>query len=262
MGLTTVPQTGPTRGSVPEAAPLDESIRSIAVIPARGGSKRIPRKNIREFSGLPLLVWAIRAARDSGAFDRIIVSTDDSEIAGVARDYGAEVPFLRSSDLSDDFTPTVDVIADALQRVQETSRQNVACCVYPAAVFVSASDIRNGRALLERERNRVDYVATVVRFAHPIQRAMTLTEDKALTFIAPHEASARTQDLPPRWHDAGQFYWGKCEAWMALTPILPNAAGYELPSWRVEDIDSENDWVRAQFLHRFLRESGGSKEPA
>jgi N-acylneuraminate cytidylyltransferase len=223
----------------------------IAVIPARGGSKRIPRKNIRDLNGRPLLAWAIEACTRSGAFERIIVSTDNAEIADVARSHGAEVPFVRPSSLADDVAPTVDVIAHAVEWLLADGHHfDLACCVYPASVLLPDSDLLNARELLEAHPE-VGYAATVVPYPYPVQRALRLSNDR-VSFVQPRYADSRTQDLEPLWHDAGQFYWGRREAWLEGRPILPNAVGYPVDPNRAVDIDTEDDWIRAEFLHRLL----------
>lgn len=221
---------------------------SLAVIPARGGSKRIPRKNIRPMNGRPLIAWAIETALASGEFSDVVVSTDDDEIAEIARALGASVPFMRPADLSDDNASTVSVVAHAVVHLHGLGHEfGHVCCIYPAAILVTADDLRGAREVLLASSQ--DYASTVVRFGHPIQRALALGADGALQFVDPEAAAQRTQDLPPRWHDAGQFYWGRADAWLNTTPILPNAVGYELPSHRAVDIDTEDDWLRAERLH-------------
>ncbi len=234
---------------MPDASTAAERL---AVIPARGGSRRIPRKNVRLLSGRPLLAWTVDLALASGLFEHVIVSTDDSEVADVARAAGALVPFLRDADLATDTAATVDVIADAVRRMRGRGFDgDIACCLYPAAVLVDADDLRGSLALLDSAGT--DYVAAVMRFAHPIQRAMILSADGRLAQVDPVSAMQRTQDLEPRWHDAGQFYWGRVEAWLAATPILSHAAGYELAPTHAVDIDNETDWQLAELLHRARR---------
>ena len=225
---------------------------SIAVIPARRGSKRIPFKNIRMINGRPLIAWAIEVALASGEFSEVVVSTEDEEIAQISKAHGASVPFLRPSTLADDFTSTLDVIAHALSEMQERGFSgDFLCCIYPAAILIDPGDISDSRSLLV-ESNR-DYCAAVLRYTHPVQRAMILGARGDLIFTDPNAAAKRTQDLPPRWHDAGQFYWGRVTAWSAELPILPNAVGYEIGADRAVDIDSESDWVRAEHLHAVSR---------
>lgn len=231
---------------------------SVAIIPARGGSKRIPRKNIRSMSGKPLLWWSVQICLESGAFDDVVVSTDDDEIATVALDAGASVPFSRPTELAGDMTPTVDVISHAVAWLAENDRPvDAACCVYPASVFLRGEDYLRSRALLER----APYVATVTRYPYPVQRALTMSTGGSLSFAHPEYADSRTQDLDERWHDAGQFYWGSASAWLERTSILDNAVGYAVDATHVCDIDTEEDWRRAEQLHRILLEQGPVEPP-
>lgn len=224
----------------------------VAIIPARGGSKRIPRKNIREFCGKPMIAWSIEAARESSAFDRIIVSTDDQEIADVAQAWGAEAPFLRPADLSDDHTGTVEVIAHATDWAQkERWALDAVCCIYATAPFIRSDDIRNGLALLEE--GDWDYCFTVTEYPSPIFRAFRETPDGGLEMFFPDKFTVRSQDLPEALHDAGQFYWGRPEAWLNHTPLFgPRSRPLRLPRWRVQDIDTEDDWRRAELIWRTL----------
>lgn len=198
-------------------------------------------------NGRPLIAWAIGTALASGEFSDVVVSTDDDEIAEIARALGASVPFVRPAELSDDTASTVSVVAHAVGHLHDQGLEfGLVCCIYPAAILITADDLRGAReALLDSSH---DYASTVVRFGHPIQRALDLDADGSVRFIDPEAAAQRTQDLPPRWHDGGQFYWGRAEAWRGATPILPNSVGYELPSHRAVDIDTEDDWLRAERL--------------
>ena len=236
---------------VSHVASTGAALRSVAVLPARGGSKRIPRKNVRVMNGRPLIAWAIEGALASSAFDAVVVSTDDPEIADVSRAAGALVPFERPAHLADDHASTGSVIAHAVGelRAQGTlsAADDLLCCVYPAAIGVRPEDFARGRALLVA--GDVPYVTTVVRYAHPIQRAMDIDARGRIQLIDPSASSQRTQDLPPRWHDAGQFYWGRVGAWSAGLPIFPNSLALELAAAEVLDIDTEDDWRRAEGLH-------------
>ena len=218
---------------------------SLCIIPARGGSKRIPRKNIAPFHGRPMIAWSIDVARASGLFDRIIVSTDDAGIAEVARVEGAEVPFLRPADLSGDFTPTTDVIAHAVKAI-DASMETSVCCLYATAPFVRAGDLAKGVALLHAGAT---YAMAVTRFAYPIQRALRRGADGGVSMMQPELIQTRSQDLEEAWHDAGQFYWARAATWAAGTPVFEfGARGVALPSWRVVDIDTPEDWARAEAL--------------
>lgn len=223
----------------------------LAVIPARGGSRRVPRKNVRLFEGRPLLTWPIEVAIASGVFREIVVSTDDAEIADIARAAGATVPFLRPEELADDFTPTVPVIAHAVAEMAHAGQNfDSVCCIYPGAVFVTANDLVKSAELASRHADR--FTASVVRYPHPIQRALGLDHEGVLRPINPEAIEERSQDLEERWHDAGQLYWGSPQSWLGQRNILDAVVGYEIPSWRVQDIDTEDDWRRAELIHRLL----------
>ena len=225
----------------------------ICVIPARGGSKRIPRKNIRNFCGMPMIAWSIRAAQASSCFDQIIVSTDDSEIADVARQWGADVPFMRPGELADDFVGTTPVVAHAVQWQQDHAQAPTAvCCLYPTAPFVEPSEISEGLVLLDQAReNR--FVFTATSYASPIQRALRI--DKAMgtaVMWQPEQFKKRSQDLEPAFHDAGQFYWGRPYAWLSSKNLFEESTPLLLPRWRVQDIDTEDDWYRAELMKQLL----------
>lgn len=231
--------------------PASKPIR-VALIPARGGSKRIPRKNIRPFLGKPIMAYPIEAARESGLFDRIIVSTDDPEIADVARQLGAEVPFLRPAALANDHAPTRAVITHALDFV-ESQNQKVSeiCCVYATAVFVRPDDLRQGLDTLHK--SGCDFVMSVMASAHPIERAYALDAQGRLKMVEPEAALTRTQDLPTVYFDAAQFYWAYDYSYrLNVTINERKSAPLVLPRWRAQDIDDEEDWTRAELLFRAL----------
>lgn len=225
---------------------------SLCIIPARGASKRIPRKNIRLFHGRPMIAWSIQAALDSNTFDHLIVSTDDAEIAEIALAAGAEVPFMRPANLSDDYTSTVPVIKHALGEAEKLwGEQPLACCLYATAPFVQADDIRVTRSLIED--TGADYAFPVTSFPFPIQRGVKLTEDGRMAMFQPEHALTRSQDLEEAYHDVGQFYWGQRSAWLAGTPVIgPGAAPLVIPRQRVQDIDTLEDWTRAELLFKAL----------
>jgi len=225
----------------------------LAVIPARGGSKRIPRKNIRPFCGRPMIAWSIRAATESGCFDRVIVSTDDEEIAVVARENGAEVPFMRPAELSDDYTGTSPVIAHAIAAMEAIASTPIAdvCCIYATAPFVLPADLRHGLEILHQ--SGAEFAFSVTSYAFPIQRAVRITGDGRIAVFQPEHLATRSQDLEEAWHDAGQFYWGRSSAWKSGTPIFGSAsAPVRLPRHRVQDIDTPEDWERAEWMFRSL----------
>jgi len=226
-----------------------------AVIPARGGSKRIPRKNIKPFCGKPMIAWSIEAALQSGCFEHVIVSTDDDEIAWVARAHGAEIPFMRPDELSDDHTGTIPVIAHAIDWMnRNVGPVEHACCIYATAPFVRAEDLRRGLDVLQG--SGADYAFSVTSYAFPIQRAIRLTDDGRVAMFHPEHFATRSQDLEEAWHDAGQFYWGRAAAWRAGTPIFSAAAApVILPRHRVQDIDTAEDWVRAELMFAAQRQS-------
>jgi N-acylneuraminate cytidylyltransferase len=222
----------------------------VAVIPARGGSKRIPRKNIRDFCGKPMIAWSIGPALESGLFDRIIVSTDDPEIASISESLGAEVPFVRPPELSDDYSETSAVIAHAIEWLrQQGMNPDPVCCIYATAPFISAADLNLGFTLLQE--SAVDFAFSVTSYDFPIQRAIRLISGDRLEMFQPEYFSTRSQDLEEAYHDAGQFYWGKADAWRVQIPIFgPNSAPIVIPKYRVQDIDTPEDWDRAELMFR------------
>jgi pseudaminic acid cytidylyltransferase len=227
----------------------------LAIIPARGGSKRIPRKNIKPFHGKPMIGYAIEAALASRAFDRVIVSTDDTEIAEVAKAHGAELPFIRPSDLADDHTPTVPVIAHAIRACDQLGwGVDDVCCIYPGVPLISADDLRTAHEQLVA--TRAHYVFPVTGFPSPIQRALRRLPDGSVHPFQPENADKRTQDLEPGYFDVGQFYWGRKGAWLKGLNIHLNGKTLVIPEWRVVDIDTPDDWVRAELQYRTLSENG------
>ena len=227
----------------------------LAVIPARGGSQRIPRKNILPFCGQPMIAWSIAAARASGLFDAIVVSTDDAEIAEVARAHGATVPFLRPAALADDHTGTAPVIAQAIQWHRDQGLDpDPVCCLYATAPFVQAADLQHGLRLLDDPT--VDYAIAITSYGFPIQRALRRLDDGGIGLFQPAHALTRSQDLEQAFHDAGQFYWGRAVAWLEDRPdYSPATRPVLLPRHRVQDIDTPEDWLRAEWLFRAMRDS-------
>jgi len=233
---------------------MDASLNLLGVIPARGGSKRIPHKNIRNFRGKPLISWVIETAVSANVFSRIVVTTDDVGIARIAEDCGAEVPFLREPALADDTTGIAPVIANAVARLGlGTSNETFICCLLPTAVAATSQDLVESFEVLQAA-DFCGYCSAVTRFSHPVQRGFTLDRDSKVRPIDPKSMSMRSQDLPEAWHDAGQFYWASTAVWMSKREILPNSIGYALPTWRVQDIDTEEDWKRAEIAHRLNEE--------
>ena len=220
----------------------------IAIIPARGGSKRIPRKNIKDFCGKPMIAWSIEAAKASGLFDHIIVSTDDAEIAEVAKHWGAEVPFMRPAELSNDYAGTTEVIAHATQwAINRGWPVTAVCCIYATAPFVQVEDIKRGWETLGS--GDWAYVFTATNYAAPIFRAFQKIADGGIEMFFPEHFSTRSQDLPTALHDAGQFYWGRPSAWIESKQIFDrHSMPIVIPRWRVQDIDTQEDWERAEIL--------------
>ena len=246
----------------------------IAVIPARGGSKRIPRKNVKEFYGQPMIHWSLRAAQESGCFDRIVVSTDDDEIAAIARECGAEVPFMRPAELANDHCGTAPVIAHAIEVLCGSgagagagagAEITEACCIYATAPMIEPDDLQAGLAILQT--TGADFAFSVTSYAFPIQRALRLDGDgRTSMFEAQHEQT-RSQDLPEAYHDAGQFYWGTAEAWAAAgagtrSIMSGDSAAVVLPRHRVQDIDTPEDWVRAEAMMAALQAAAPARPSA
>lgn len=230
----------------------------LAIIPARGGSKRIPRKNIKSFYGKPIIAWSIEAALKSGCFDSVIVSTDDAEIADVAMKCGAQVPFMRPKDLADDHTGTISVIQHAIEWVvQHGRRPQHVCCIYPTAPFVSADDLQRGyRILLEA---KCDYAFSVASYPYPIQRAIKINAKGGIEMFRPDLFNIRSQDLEPAWHDAGQFYWGRTDAWSEAKMLFSEgSAPVLIPRHRVQDIDTLEDWLCAEWMFEAMLGKLGS----
>ncbi len=224
----------------------------IAIIPARGGSKRIPRKNIKEFHGKPIIAYSIDAALESGCFDKVIVSTDDAEIAEVAKQYGAEVPFIRPEDVSDDYATTMDVISHAIEWYQERGiALDFVCCLYATAPFVLKEDLKQGyQKLVETD---CEFVFSATEFAFPIQRAIKLSDNGSVSMFQPENELVRSQDLEGAYHDAGQFYWGKAVAFMNKESLFsPHSQVVVLPRHRVQDIDTPSDWKFAEALYSIV----------
>jgi len=227
---------------------------NIAVIPARGGSKRIPQKNIKKFCGKPMISYAITAAKESGLFDHIVVSTDDENIASIARGLGAETPFSRPSRLADDHTTTVSVIAHAIKacRLRGWIFDKV-CCIYPGVPFIQVNDLRG--VLLRLDSSELDYCFPVTDYPSSIWRSLEILDNGKTKPVFPEFVLTRTQDLEPAYYDAGQFYWGKCEAWLTNQNIHSCGLGYAIPNWRVIDIDTPEDFQRAELMYRALNNS-------
>lgn len=226
---------------------------NIAIIPARGGSKRIPHKNLRDFCGQPIIAWSIQAAINSRLFDRVVVSTDSHDIARVARMHGACVPFIRPPHLSGDFTSTIAVIQHAARwLIDDGHKPTRICCLYATAPLIEIADLKTGLDLLSNNSN-LDFAFSVAHFGFPIQRALTIQNGK-LQMMQPEHEMTRSQDLIETCHDAGQFYWGTTEAYLKQKGFYSaRSAPVMIPSYRVQDIDTVADWERAEWLFRSLR---------
>ncbi len=225
----------------------------IAIIPARGGSKRIPRKNIKAFHGKPMIAYSIEAAIASGCFDKVLVSTDDVEIVNVAKEYGAQVPFLRPADISDDHATTMDVMAHAIRWCEDEGwNVEAVCCLYATAPFVLPKDLQEGYRLLQD--SGVQFAFSATSFPFPIQRAIKLDEQGAVSMFSPENEQVRSQDLEEAYHDAGQFYWGQTNAFLnKLSIFSPHSKAVPLPRCRVQDIDTQEDWELAEALYSALK---------
>jgi len=225
-------------------------MKPVAIIPARGGSKRIPRKNIQLVDGIPMIARAITTANGSGIFSTVIVSTDDEEISKISQKYGAVVPKLRSKELSDDFANTYDVIADALTKSWlGNANPDHVCCIYPSSIFVRATHLIHAyKILLESE---CSYVFPVQEYSPPIQRGLRLEETGGVTMIEPENLLRRTQDLRPTYHDTGQFYWGRREAWERKDSIFGgDSKGLICKPYEFIDIDTPDDLDLAVTLFK------------
>lgn len=222
---------------------------NLCIIPARGGSKRIPRKNIRPFLGKPIIAYSIETAIKSGLFNEVMVSTDDTEIADVGRKYGASVPFLRSSKNADDFATTMDVVREVVVKYEEVGKSfDYICCIYPTAPLMQAEQLQQG---LDQIMNQgFNKVFPVVPFSYPIWRGVELTAQNRAKMLFPEHVNARSQDLPQVYHDAGQWYWLKPE--VLDEPIFNNAGIVVLNPMQVQDIDNEEDWEVAEQKYRTL----------
>lgn len=225
----------------------------LAIIPARGGSKRIPRKNTKHFNGLPIIAYSIKSAIESQLFEEIIVSTDDDEITEIAKQFGASVPFRRSDKNADDFASTEDVLIEVLQAYQEREKfYKVACCIYPTAPFVSADLLTEGLNLLESMN--YDSVFPVVQFNYPIQRSLQFSDNGKIEMVCPEYMNSRSQDLPKRFHDTGLFYWFRAENLLKNQKIFSgNSGALVINELDCHDIDTPDDWEIAEVKYRRLQ---------
>lgn len=227
-------------------------MKKLAVITARGGSKRIPRKNILPFLGQPILAYSITAAIESGEFDEVMVSTDDEEIAEIARSYGAKIPFMRSEKTANDFAGTADVLLEVIEKYSEMGQEfDVICCIYPTAPFVTKEKLKE--AMNKLVESKADTLIPVVRFSYPPQRALVMDGDY-LSFKYPEHINSRSQDLTPHYHDAGQFYMMKIPEFMENREIMKGKIlPYELSEMEVQDIDNMSDWQIAEIKYKAMQ---------
>lgn len=228
----------------------------VAIITARGGSKRIPRKNIRAFCGKPIIAYSIQTALEAGCFDEVMVSTDDDEITDVARQWGATVPFRRSAQTATDQATTAEVLLEVLEKYGSLNKDvSLACCIYPTAPFITAENLNAARDLLLKNPG-THGVIPVVRFSYPIQRALRVREG-TISLFQPEHLLTRSQDLEPGYHDAGQFYWVRAEAFRNSRSLMAaGTAALVLPEWQVQDIDNEDDWILAEMKYRMIEQRG------
>jgi|TARA_B100001971_G_C18116164_1_gene496922 N-acylneuraminate cytidylyltransferase len=228
---------------------------TICVIPARGESKRIPRKNIKDFNGKPMIQWSIEAADASNIFNNIFVSTDDDEIAEIAKSLGAEVPFIRPKELSDDYTNTTDVIAHATKwAMSESIDASIVCCLYATSPFVLPADLEEAHKIITSENWQ--YVFSASEFSSPIFRSFEQIENGGVKMFYPQHFETRSQDLPQALYDAGMFYMARAEAWLQGLKIFDDHSfPLRIPSWRVQDIDTPEDWDRAVLMAKATHEA-------
>jgi N-acylneuraminate cytidylyltransferase len=224
-------------------------MKTICIIPARGGSKRIPRKNIKDFLGKPIIAYSIEAALNSRLFDEVMVSTDDEEIAAIAKQYGASVPFMRSDATANDVASTNDVLREVLREYQRQGKEfDVLCCLYATAPFVTVENIRKA---YEKLGESYDSAFTVVRYSYPIQRALRIT-DGCIGLREPQYADVRSQDMEPMYHDAGQFYFSKVKEIDTFELWTKHTYGLELSELIVQDLDTETDWILAEIKYGLM----------
>lgn len=226
-------------------------MKKVAIITARGGSKRIPRKNIRNFCGYPIISYSIKAALESGCFDEVMVSTDDKEISEISQKYGAKIPFLRSEKNSNDYATTADVILEVISSYQNFGKNfDYFCCIYPTAVFVTAEKLKKAQDLLIS--SMADSLVPVARFSFPIQRAVRI-KNGLIEYFWPNEMDKRSQDLEESFHDCGQFYFAKTNKFLESKKLFTdNTIALEMKESEVQDIDNEEDWRMAEIKFKVV----------
>lgn len=222
------------------------STHRVALIPARGGSRRVAKKNVRDFSGRPMLSYSIEAVRGSQLFDRVVVSTEDSQIRQISQEAGIDEVLKRPSALADDHTPTRDVVLDAINQLKLRA-SDVVCCVYPTAPLMEPGDLKEGVRIFDR--GQWLYVLAATAYRYPVQRSFRRSNDNGIEMLQPEVFNARSQDLPPTYHDVGWFYFAKCETWLAEPTIFSGRSTFvEIPPNRAIDIDTEEDWALAELM--------------
>lgn len=228
-------------------------MKSIAIITARGGSKRIPRKNIRDFCGKPIIAYSIETALESKLFDEVMVSTDDEEIAEISKKFGATVPFFRSKENSDDYSGTSDVLIEVLNQYNDLNLNfDYCCCIYPTAPFVTVERLKQGFEKIQS--NHFDCVFPVVKFSFPILRSLKMESSGRISPNWSEYIPKRSQDLPSAYHDSGQYYWFSVNSFLKNKSLITdNTGGIEIPDLEVQDIDTEDDWKMAEFKFQFLK---------
>ncbi len=226
-------------------------MKNIAIITARGGSKRIPKKNIKEFCGKPIIAYSIKAALESGAFDEVMVSTDSEEIADIAREYGANVPFMRSEATSNDFATTADVLTEVIEKYEKVGKSfDYMCCIYPTAPFITGEKLKNAmNSIIEK---KAQTLMPVVEFSFPPQRGMVIRDEK-LGYMYPEFALSRSQDLEKMYHDCGQFYCMDVEEFkVSEKVVMENTIPFVVSEMEVQDIDNMSDWEIAEIKYQAM----------
>jgi pseudaminic acid cytidylyltransferase len=226
---------------------------SIAIIPARGGSKRIKKKNIKNFCLKPILYWTFKVLKESKLFTKIVLTTDDDEIKTIGNKLGFDYIISRPYSIADDFTPTKTVIEHAIKILLEKSRVDYICCAYPCNPFINLYDLKKSFTILKKNTN--NFIFPVTEYAHPIQRAFKLNKNNKVLFFNRKNELKRTQDLEKSYHDTGQFYWGTVANWLKIKNMHSNSIGFKIPNWRSVDIDNLDDWKRAELLFKILKQS-------
>lgn len=227
-------------------------MKKICIIPARGGSKRIPRKNIKPFLGKPIIAYSIQAAIESQLFDEVMVSTDDEEIAGIAKQYGAKVPFYRSLETSNDFAITVDVLNEVLNEYEKMGQTfDYICCIYPTALFITSEKLRSSFETMVNKG--YDSAFAIVQYSYPIQRGLVINENERVNMIWPQYIKSRSQELTPTYHDAGQFYFSTVKKFRETNAMKgDNTYGIVTNELEVQDLDTMTDWELAELKYKRL----------